>query len=58
MASIIGRYYAMDRDQRWERVETAYNLMVDGTAQYHFSDGVSALQAAYDRDENDEFVSS
>ena len=56
LASIIGRYYAMDRDQRWERVETAYNLMVDGTAQYHFSDGVSALQAAYDRDENDEFV--
>ena len=56
LASIIGRYYAMDRDQRWERVETAYNLMVDGTAQYRFSDGVSALQAAYDRDENDEFV--
>lgn len=56
VASIIGRYYAMDRDQRWERVEAAYNLMVLGEAEYQAEDAVSALQAAYQRDENDEFV--
>ncbi|WP_286233856.1 2,3-bisphosphoglycerate-independent phosphoglycerate mutase [Thalassotalea sediminis] len=56
VASIIGRYYAMDRDQRWERVEAAYNLMVLGEADYLASDAVSGLDAAYKRDENDEFV--
>ncbi|OKY26816.1 2,3-bisphosphoglycerate-independent phosphoglycerate mutase [Thalassotalea sp. PP2-459] len=56
VASIIGRYYAMDRDQRWERVEAAYNLMVLGEAEYQAADAVSGLQAAYQRDENDEFV--
>ncbi|WP_371187693.1 2,3-bisphosphoglycerate-independent phosphoglycerate mutase [Thalassotalea maritima] len=58
VASIIGRYYAMDRDQRWERVEQAYDLMVDGIGQYSADDAVSALQQAYQRDENDEFVSA
>ncbi|WP_286263429.1 2,3-bisphosphoglycerate-independent phosphoglycerate mutase [Thalassotalea atypica] len=56
VASIIGRYFAMDRDQRWDRVETAYNLMVSGTAAFEFNDATSALDAAYERDENDEFV--
>jgi 2,3-bisphosphoglycerate-independent phosphoglycerate mutase len=56
LATIVGRYYAMDRDNRWDRVEAAYNLMVDGTAQFHFENGVTALEAAYNRDENDEFV--
>ncbi|WP_462173345.1 2,3-bisphosphoglycerate-independent phosphoglycerate mutase [Pseudoalteromonas xiamenensis] len=56
LATIIGRYYAMDRDNRWDRVEAAYNLMVDGTANFTFEDGVSALEAAYAREENDEFV--
>jgi 2,3-bisphosphoglycerate-independent phosphoglycerate mutase len=56
LASIVGRYYAMDRDNRWERVEAAYNLMVCGEAEYRFTDGVTALNAAYERDENDEFV--
>ncbi|MEQ2356151.1 2,3-bisphosphoglycerate-independent phosphoglycerate mutase [Pseudoalteromonas piscicida] len=56
LASIIGRYYAMDRDNRWERVESAYNLMVSGDADFTYSNGVEALQAAYARDENDEFV--
>jgi 2,3-bisphosphoglycerate-independent phosphoglycerate mutase len=46
----------MDRDQRWDRVEQAYNLMVDGTAEFTATDPLSALQAAYARDENDEFV--
>ncbi len=56
IASVIGRYYAMDRDKRWDRVEQAYNLIVDGQAQYQYSDAVAALNAAYARDENDEFV--
>lgn len=56
VASVIGRYYAMDRDQRWDRVESAYNLMVSGQAQYQYSKATDALHAAYARDENDEFV--
>lgn len=56
VASVIGRYYAMDRDQRWDRVEAAYNLMTSGTAKFQYSSAVDALTAAYQRDENDEFV--
>ena len=56
IATVIGRFYSMDRDQRWDRVEQAYNLMVDGTAEFTATDPISALQAAYARDENDEFV--
>ncbi len=58
IASVIGRYYAMDRDQRWERVETAYNVMVSGQAEYQYSNALDALNSAYQRDENDEFVSA
>ena len=58
IASLIGRYYAMDRDNRWERVEAAYDLMTQGTASHRFSDPIEALQAAYQRDENDEFVNA
>lgn len=58
IASVIGRYYAMDRDQRWERVEAAYDLMVSGISKYQYSDALSALEAAYQRDENDEFVNA
>jgi len=56
IASVVGRYYAMDRDQRWDRVEAAYNVMVSGESEYQYTDAVSALAAAYARDENDEFV--
>ena len=56
IASIIGRYYAMDRDQRWERIESAYNLLVGGQAEYTSTNAVEALYDAYMRDENDEFV--
>jgi 2,3-bisphosphoglycerate-independent phosphoglycerate mutase len=56
IASVIGRYYAMDRDNRWERVQQAYDLMTDGKADYHAPDAITALQLAYNRDENDEFV--
>lgn len=55
-ASIIGRYFAMDRDNRWDRVEAAYNLIVDGEALFHAATPVAGLEAAYARDENDEFV--
>ncbi|WP_105169220.1 2,3-bisphosphoglycerate-independent phosphoglycerate mutase [Pseudoalteromonas sp. T1lg23B] len=56
LASIVGRYYAMDRDNRWDRIEAAYNLMVCAEGDFTFDDGVTALNAAYARDENDEFV--
>ena len=55
-ASIVGRYYAMDRDQRWDRVKRAYNLIVRGEAPFHTDDPVDGLKQAYKRDENDEFV--
>lgn len=54
--SIVGRYYAMDRDKRWQRVESAYDLLVLGKANYHASTAKEALQLAYARGENDEFV--
>ena len=56
LASVSGRYYAMDRDKRWERVEAAYRAMTDGVAEYRAVDGIAALEAAYARGENDEFV--
>lgn len=56
IVSLIGRYYAMDRDKRWERVEQAYNLLTLGTAEYHAADPATALLAAYARGEDDEFV--
>ena len=56
VASIIGRYYAMDRDNRWDRVEQAYDLMTLAKGEFQFATAVEGLQAAYARDENDEFV--
>ncbi|WP_348728681.1 2,3-bisphosphoglycerate-independent phosphoglycerate mutase [Rheinheimera texasensis] len=56
IATVVGRYYAMDRDKRWDRVEQAYDLIVDGNAAYTATDAVAALHAAYERGENDEFV--
>lgn len=55
-ASLIGRYFAMDRDNRWERVESAYNLIVEGQADFTSATAVDALLAAYERGESDEFV--
>ncbi|MDB6142035.1 MAG: 2,3-bisphosphoglycerate-independent phosphoglycerate mutase [Pseudomonas sp.] len=55
-ASIIGRYFAMDRDNRWDRVASAYNLIVDGASEFKAATGVAGLEAAYERGENDEFV--
>ncbi len=56
LVSIVGRYYAMDRDQHWDRIERAYNLLQRGEAPFHASDGARALANAYARDEGDEFV--
>lgn len=56
LASVTGRYWAMDRDKRWERVERAYRLIVDGQAGFRAQTGLEALEAAYARGENDEFV--
>lgn len=58
IASIIGRYYAMDRDKRWDRIEKAYHLLTLGNAEYQAETAVDALQNAYDRNETDEFVSA
>ena len=55
IASIIGRYYAMDRDKRWERVKLAYDLLVKGEGE-KFTDMVAAVQNSYDNDVTDEFI--
>jgi len=56
VASVGGRYFAMDRDQRWDRLERAWNAIVEARAGHHADDPLSALQQAYARGENDEFV--
>lgn len=56
VASIVGRYFALDRDNRWDRVKAAYDVMVTGDAEFDALTAVDGLQAAYARDENDEFV--
>ncbi|EDM65889.1 putative phosphoglycerate [Moritella sp. PE36] len=55
-ATLIGRYFAMDRDNRWDRVEEAYKLFTQAESQYTADTAVAGLDAAYARDENDEFV--
>ena len=56
IASIIGRYYAMDRDNRWARVQTAYDLITRGIADFAATDALSGLAQAYARGETDEFI--
>ncbi len=55
-ATICGRYYAMDRDNRWERIERAYQMLTEGTTEHQANTAAAALGAAYQRNENDEFV--
>ena len=55
IASIIGRFYAMDRDRRWERVKVAYDLLVDGKGE-QATDMVAAMQESYNNDVTDEFI--
>ncbi|MGE6245631.1 2,3-bisphosphoglycerate-independent phosphoglycerate mutase [Psychrobacter proteolyticus] len=57
IASIIGRYYAMDRDNRWDRVQKAYELITEGKADRLSTRADGAVQAAYKARETDEFVS-
>ena len=56
IASISGRYYAMDRDQRWDRVRRAWDAMVEASSDHHAPDAHTALSDAYARGETDEFV--
>jgi len=56
IVSLIGRYYAMDRDNRWERVQAAYDLLTKGDADIVASTPMDALHAAYEQDKDDEFV--
>jgi 2,3-bisphosphoglycerate-independent phosphoglycerate mutase len=56
IASICGRFYSMDRDKRWERVEPAYRLITEGIGEFTSDSAKAALEAAYARGENDEFV--
>ena len=55
-ASVIGRYYAMDRDKRWDRVQQAYELITNANAPYHADTAFEAIENAYARGETDEFV--
>jgi len=55
IATIVGRYYAMDRDNRWERIKEAYDAMVNGIGT-HFSNAAKAIEASYENDITDEFI--
>lgn len=55
-ASVIGRFYAMDRDHRWPRIKKAYDVIAHGTADFNAETAHEALEMAYARDESDEFV--
>jgi 2,3-bisphosphoglycerate-independent phosphoglycerate mutase len=56
IASIIGRYYAMDRDHRWPRIQSAYDLISQGKAEFRADSASEAVQQAYARGESDEFI--
>ncbi len=56
IASIIGRFYAMDRDHRWPRVKVAYDMLTSGRAEFSAANAVVGLEMAYGRGETDEFV--
>jgi len=56
IATLVGRYFVMDRDNRWERVQVAYDMLTQGVAPFTAADALAGLEAAYARGENDEFV--
>jgi 2,3-bisphosphoglycerate-independent phosphoglycerate mutase len=56
IGSVVGRYYAMDRDTRWDRTEKAVDLLMKGEAEHEAESGEAAARAAYERDETDEFI--
>src|SRR6201997_5546843 len=55
-ATVVGRYYAMDRDNRWERIALAYRAIFHGEAEAHSGDPIAALSASYEAGVTDEFV--
>jgi 2,3-bisphosphoglycerate-independent phosphoglycerate mutase len=56
VGSVVGRYFAMDRDRRWERTQRVYDLLVHGRAEHRAENGEAAVLAAYERGESDEFI--
>jgi 2,3-bisphosphoglycerate-independent phosphoglycerate mutase len=56
VGSVVGRYWAMDRDRRWNRIQRAYDLLVQGGAEHHADSGEAAVREAYARGETDEFI--
>jgi 2,3-bisphosphoglycerate-independent phosphoglycerate mutase len=56
VATVTGRYYAMDRDKRWDRTDLAFNAIVEGGAEFSAESGEQAVRAAYERGETDEFI--
>jgi 2,3-bisphosphoglycerate-independent phosphoglycerate mutase len=56
VGSVVGRYFAMDRDRRWQRTQRAYDLLVHGVAPYSAPSGEQAVADAYERGETDEFI--
>jgi 2,3-bisphosphoglycerate-independent phosphoglycerate mutase len=56
IATLCGRYYAMDRDNRWERIQVVYDMLTQGKTDYQAVDALAGLEAAYQRGETDEFV--
>src|SRR5262249_15712938 len=56
IATVVGRYYAMDRDYRWERIDLAYRALVHGEAETSANDPIAALQKSYENSVTDEFV--
>jgi 2,3-bisphosphoglycerate-independent phosphoglycerate mutase len=58
VGSVIGRYFAMDRDKRWDRTQQAYDLLVHGRAGHRSASGEAAVRAAYARGETDEFIAA
>ena len=56
IGSVVGRYWAMDRDRRWDRIQRAYDLLVHGRAEHRADSGGAAARAAYEREETDEFI--
>jgi 2,3-bisphosphoglycerate-independent phosphoglycerate mutase len=56
IGSVVGRYFAMDRDKRWDRTQKAYDLLAHGRGEHTAESGEAAAKAAYDRDETDEFI--
>jgi 2,3-bisphosphoglycerate-independent phosphoglycerate mutase len=56
VGTVVGRYYAMDRDRRWDRTQRAYDLLVHGRAEHRAGSAEEAARVAYERDETDEFI--